>query len=597
MSRGIAWSALKVFCADYLRYSGAKGALSLVLLLLLGFTEGAALMLLLPALELAGLSGRDVPLPAAAGEVLAWLGRLGLPTTLPGVIIFYVILASLHALLTQYRSNLDSALGVGYVQHWRDRLYARMAAVSWQEFLLLRPAEITHVLTQEVQRLQGGARQLSQLVATAVITAVYTGGSFLLAPLVTGVALACGTAMILALSRYNRVSRATGHSLGLRGRAMFTLASEHLNGMKVAKSYGLEREHVRHFLQVSHEITAEQQRFARAQASAQAWFKIGAAVVLGGLLYLGSTRLALSGPVLVLMVYVFARVLPRVSTLQQGYQQILHALPAHEACQVLLQRLEAAGQALPSQEGEPMSIQAGVDLEEVSFRYQEDGPWVLERVSLRIPARQMTAIVGASGSGKSTLADAIMGLLTPASGRVLIDGVPLMQAETHRLRQAIGYVPQDTFLFHDTVRANLLWARPGAEEAALWEALETAAAADFVRALPEGLDTMLGERGVRVSGGERQRIALARALLRKPALLLLDEATSALDAQNEQRIQEAVERFHGALTVVVIAHRLSTVRQADQIIVLEGGRVVEQGTWGELAGKEQGMIRGLASLT
>jgi ATP-binding cassette subfamily C protein len=146
----------------------------------------------------------------------------------------------------------------------------------------------------------------------------------------------------------------------------------------------------------------------------------------------------------------------------------------------------------------------------------------------------------------------------------------------------VAYVPQETFLFHDTIRSNLLWARSEATTEEIHDALRMAAADSFVSRLPQGLDTLVGERGIRLSGGERQRLALARAVLRRPMLLVLDEATSALDSENERKIQQAIESLHGELTIVVIAHRLSTVRHADQIVVMEGGRVAETGTWESL---------------
>ena len=187
--------------------------------------------------------------------------------------------------------------------------------------------------------------------------------------------------------------------------------------------------------------------------------------------------------------------------------------------------------------------------------------------------------MGPSGAGKSTLADVLMGLFTPDSGVMRVDGEPLTGESLPAWRLNIGYVPQDTFLFHDTVRANLCWVRPAATEDDVWNALETAAADEFVRRLPTGLDTEIGDRGIRLSGGERQRLALARALIVTPGLLILDEATSHLDTENEYRIQTAIEGLHGRLTVVVIAHRLSTVRNADQIVVMERGSVVETGSW------------------
>jgi ATP-binding cassette subfamily C protein len=187
-----------------------------------------------------------------------------------------------------------------------------------------------------------------------------------------------------------------------------------------------------------------------------------------------------------------------------------------------------------------------------------------------------------------------MGLLRPEQGTILVDGVPVYPYGNHTWRQAIGYVPQEAFLFHATVRANLLWARPEASAADLQQALRLAAAEEFVASLPQGLDTVLGDRGVRLSGGERQRLALARALLRQPVLLILDEATSALDPFNEQRIHRALAALHGQFTIVLIAHRLSTVRMADRIMVLDAGQVVETGTWDELLGRSDSAFRSWA---
>jgi ATP-binding cassette subfamily C protein len=218
---------------------------------------------------------------------------------------------------------------------------------------------------------------------------------------------------------------------------------------------------------------------------------------------------------------------------------------------------------------------------------------VVSDINLALPSGTTIAIVGPSGSGKSTVADLLMGLLKPSAGRLLIDGKPLTTEGVQSWRSYIGYVAQDTFLFHDTVRANLVWARPDASETELWYALQLAAADEFVRALPNGLDTVVGDRGVLLSGGERQRLSLARALVRQPRLLILDEATSALDSENERRIQQAIDALHRRMTVVIITHRLSTIRQADTIHVVERGRLVQSGTWDELRSSPTGRFQEL----
>src|SRR5215468_5454862 len=206
----------------------------------------------------------------------------------------------------------------------------------------------------------------------------------------------------------------------------------------------------------------------------------------------------------------------------------------------------------------------------------------LSDVELAIPAGATVAIVGPSGAGKTTLGSLVLRFWDPAAGRILIDGVDLSEFELDHLRRRISLVSQDTYLFNDTLRANVLLARPEADEAAIRRALEQAALADVVESLPEGLDTMVGERGVQLSGGQRQRVAIARAFLKNAPTLILDEATSHLDAVSEEQVRSALDALMRNRTTIVIAHRLSTVRDADRLAVLDHGRLVETGTHGEL---------------
>jgi ATP-binding cassette subfamily C protein len=228
-------------------------------------------------------------------------------------------------------------------------------------------------------------------------------------------------------------------------------------------------------------------------------------------------------------------------------------------------------------------LERGVRLEEVTFRYDPEAEEAVVRdISLSIPAKRTTALIGRSGAGKTTVADLVLGLIRPQDGQVMVDDRPLELFLLPGWRRQIGYVSQDGALLPDTVRANLLWASPRAQEDDLWEALHMAAADDFVRRLPKGLDTVVGERGSLLSGGERQRLSLAVALVRKPSLLVLDEATSSLDPENERRILEALRGIQGETTVLIISHRPSAVRDAETIHVLEDGKIMASGNWAAL---------------
>jgi ATP-binding cassette subfamily B protein len=233
----------------------------------------------------------------------------------------------------------------------------------------------------------------------------------------------------------------------------------------------------------------------------------------------------------------------------------------------------------------PLHVTKGeIKFENVSFAYDPERP-ILKHVSFEVPAGKMVAIVGPSGAGKSTISRILFRFYDISSGRVLIDGQNIKNVTQASLRAALGMVPQDTVLFNDTIEYNIRYGRPDAPEAEVREAARNAQIHDFIMTLPQGYDSLVGERGLKLSGGEKQRVAIARTILKSPPILMLDEATSALDSHTEKDIQDALDRVARDRTSLVIAHRLSTVVHADNIIVLDHGEIVEQGTHLELLAK------------
>ena len=554
-------------------------------------TEGAGLLVLVPLLSLIGVDVQQGNVGRVASWMAAAFGWVGLPMNLTTVLVCYVALIAGDAVIRRWQTVTYCALQLDLSAYLRKRLHHAVMRAGWVQLTRCRASDLTHALTGQIDRIGNGALLLLVLARDVVLVSVYLAATLYVSPSVTAVVGAAGLALMLAMARSARAATKLGEEMARASAEAYHAVTEHLGGIKMAKSYGAEPRSIGLFGMVADTMTETSLRSVIGQADARRRFNIGSALVLGIVLYVAIALLHTPAAVLLLLIFAFARVMPLLSTVAQEIQQFLNMLPDFTALMALQTRLGPLEDTRPARR-EPLRLQHAVRLDAVSFRYEEAAEPALAAVSLTIPVGQTTAIVGPSGAGKSTLADLLLGLITPARGRVLVDEVELRPEQLPAWRDQIGYVPQDSFHFHDTVRANLLWARPEASEAELGEALEVAAA-DFVARLPQGLDTVLGDRGIRLSGGERQRIALARALLRRPAILILDEATSSLDSENERRVQNAIERLHGRLTILVITHRLTTVRRADSIHVLEGGRVVESGDWNGLLNGSAGRFRAM----
>jgi ATP-binding cassette, subfamily C, bacterial len=581
--------------AQYLRtLIGAEPgrlALALALMAVGALTEGLGLLVLVPLLNLIGLDVQQGSVGRLASAMAAAFARLGLPLNLVSVLVIYVALIAFDATIRRRQTVTYCALQVGITAHLRKRLHRAVTRAGWVQLTRCRASDLTNAMTGQVERVGHATQLVLSLLRDAMLACVYLAVTLYISPPVTVLVIAAGAGLLLVLGRTARAATHLGQELARVGGEAYRAVMEHLGSIKMAKSYGAEERSMRLFGELADTVAATNLRAAIAQAHAKGRFDIGAALVLGVVLYVAIALLHTPTAVILVLIFAFARVMPLVSGVEQEVQQLLNMLPELAAVLALERRLAPAESPSPERRG-PLPLRDAVRLDAVSFRYEEAAQPALDALSLTIPAGQTTAIVGPSGSGKSTLADLLLGLLVPARGRVLVDETPLTVDLLAAWREQIGYVPQDSFHFHDTVRANLLWARPEASDAELLEALEIAAAG-FVTRLPQGLDTVLGDRGVRLSGGERQRIALARALVRRPSMLILDEATSSLDSENERRVQDAIERLHGRLTVLVITHRLTTVRLADSIHVLEAGRLVESGNWHGLLNGSAGRFRAM----
>ena len=547
--------------------------------------------MLIPLLAAAGLDVEQGAMRGISAFISNGFRAAGLDPTLLAVLSVYVSIVIIQALLGRRLGVLSYSLIYKFVGVLRERLYRAIAGSGWLFFSRSRASDFTHALTAELDRVATATYSLISLTAAAVVTLVYVALAFRLSAALTAIVFACGAGLLLLLRGKTRAARATGEQITEAYEDLYSASIEHLGGMKTVKSYGAEARNAELFAGLARRVTETLTGANRHHTDASFWFSVGSVVTLSIAVFFSFQVLGLPTATVFLLLFLFARIMPRFSVMQQYYQQLLNELPAFESFARMEARCLAAAETLVG-DGQEIALKRDVRLEQVSFAYNEPNN-VISDLNLKIPARLTTAIVGPSGAGKSTIADLVLGLVTPDRGRILVDGAELTPGRMRSWRDQIGYVAQDTFLFHDTVRANLLWACPTASDEQIREALGLAAADRFVSALPAGIETVVGDRGVRLSGGERQRIALARALLRRPSLLILDEATSALDSENENRIKRAIEELHGSITILIITHRLFSIARADNIYLIEQGRLVESGCWETLVRNEAGRFRAM----
>lgn len=559
-----------------------------------GLLQTFAVLLLVPLLGAVGVGGSK--------EISRWTRHLflavGLRPTLAAVMAIYVGVTAANASLNAYQGVLMSRYRLDVVNHLRGRLYAAVSRAEWRHLMRLRRADLLAVLGANVNLVGGGVAGLFGVIVATIVVVAQLVAAVQISPPMTALAVASGVALVAVVWPLVRRSRRLGAELIRLNRDAMRLANGFLEALKLAKAYGREHEHEVAYNEAVSQARDAQVSFAVASGVANAVQGTLTAALLGLTVYVAVRVVHVPLGSLLVVAVVFNRVVSQIVSSQSSVQSVAQALPAFDEVISMIAECEGAREIPDASvcSDRRIGIGTGVALDQVHFTYpgpQRDRTEALCGVSLLLPTGATIALAGPSGAGKTTVCDLVAGLILPTAGRVTVNGRALTRERLLAWRRSVALVPQDPFLFHETIDVNLRWARPEATAPQLWGALRLANAAEFVRELPEGLDTVVGDRGTRLSGGERQRLALARALLREPELLLLDEATSSLDTENELAIRSALSSLRGRTTILLIAHRLSTVSEADQIVVLDAGRVVESGTWAGLAQLQAGRLQSL----
>ena len=554
------------FTSSVIKSNPLKVLLSVGCTLLAGLTTGGNLFMLLPLLKLAGFPQNQANQSRAFELVNSVSQSLGFSFTLYTSFAIYICLAVFQALVGYVRSITDTQIVQTYKQRLRDELFSAIMHAEWG---FIKGKKSTHLFNNLIGEINNIGYAITAIVtsfSTIILFFGYLSASFYLSVGMTLIASLCFLPLLLVQRQFNNKAYKTGEIMYWRHESLFGTVLDFINSFKLAKSHSFQHRYLSAFKQITAQTIGDERAYAQTTAMTDALYQIGTTLIICVVLVCAILLISIPPVDLLLMTYIATRLIPNFSSIVRNYQYLLNTLPAYEGVMTLLHEVQKHQEI--NTHKQPLTnvpVQA-IRFENVGFYYEPDKP-IFEHFTCEIPINQTTSIIGPSGRGKTTLLELLLGLLKPQVGQICIDNVDLAQLNLDDWRSFIAYIPQDCFLFNTTIRQNLLWAKPNATNDELKVALYSAAG-EFVFDLPNGLETVVGDQGIRLSGGERQRIALARALLRGPRILILDEATNALDTDNERLIKTVIDKLKGTVTILIIAHNPYLHGSSDKKLVL-----------------------------
>ncbi|MBD2676233.1 MULTISPECIES: heterocyst formation ABC transporter subunit HepA [Nostoc] len=469
----------------------------------------------------------------------------------------------------------------------RKQIFEQLQALSLSYFAKTRAGELINTITTEIDRIRQGFSAAAFLFTRGITTLVYLISMFLISWQLTLISALLFTLLGVGLSNLNARVRESSFGVTNANSNFTSTAVEFINGIRTVHSYGTQEFERQRYYKASDKVVSTTTKVVFTWTLVKPIAEGVATTVLVGMIILAFTSLVSNGTLQVASLLTFFFVLFRFIPFVQDINGTRAFLSTLSGSASNIKNLLKTDDKNYFQNGHIKfkGLKTSINLVCVDFGYDDEN-LVLHNITLTIEKGKMTALVGASGAGKTTLADLIPRFYNATEGNIYIDETDIRLFEINSLRSKIAVVSQDTFIFNTSVWQNIAYGTPEATNEQIQEAAKLANALEFILEMPQGFNTQLGDRGVRLSGGQRQRIAIARALLRNPEILILDEATSALDSLSERLIQDSLEKLSVGRTVIAIAHRLSTISKADKVVVLEAGRIVEQGKYEELLGRQ-----------
>lgn len=553
----------------------------LVASLLATLTEGLGIGLVLPLLD-KSLAASDLLSAIPLLNTLSlWVVDFTLIERVRLAAVGLLVIMLLRSFFAAATQLFGTRLQLNVERDLESQVFRQLHEVHLAFVHRQKMGDLVSLLTHHVWQSGRMVQSVISGIGNIFTLIIYTALALLISWQLTGAAVVLLFILtVIAKRSFSAKLKAAGQAENQLRRQLRSLTVESVSGLKLIHLFAQEQWSLGRFTDQIEAFDGAAYRSDRLIILARQFLVLLVVLLLSGLL-IGSTFLlphqleAWSARLVILLVVAF-RLLNPLATLNWMNSQVINQAPTLEGVLDFLRRDDKPylqnGALLAGR------LQTGVCLDNVTFRYVAKERPVLNQVSFMLPKGKMTAVVGPSGAGKSSLVNLIARLYDCEAGQIWVDGIDLRQFDLASWRAQIAVVSQDIFIFHESVRANLKFARATATDEEIVQAAQLAQAHDFILALPQGYDTLLGDRGVRLSGGQQQRIAIARAILADPQLLIFDEATSALDSETEQILQAAITQYGQGRTLLVIAHRLSTIRRADNIIVLDGGQVIEQGT-------------------